>query len=111
LYKFPYLCEELIVHPALPRGAKVTLLGEIGELDHDYYRIAYTDENGVVRTGYIPQSYTTPFDASPKDSETTIVGATESDNDALWRLAYILLGLGAVCILVDFLIIRKKKDD
>ena len=111
LYKFPYLCDELVVYQNLPRGAQITLLGEIGELDHDYYRISYVDENGVVRTGYIPQSYTTPFDASPKDSETTIVGETESNREALYRLAYILLGFGAVCILVDFLILRKKKDD
>lgn len=111
LYKFPYLCENLVVTQTLPRGAEVTLLGEIGELDHAYYRIAYTDENGALKTGYIPQSYATLFDASPKESTTTLVGDKESNRDAVWRLAYILLGFGAICILVDFLILRKKKDD
>ncbi len=110
LYKFPYLCDQLLVANALPRGSKVTLLGEIGELDHKYYRIAYTDENGTVLTGYIPQSYATTFDASPKPSNQTVLGDA-SDTDGVWRLAYILLGLGAVCILVDFLLLRKKKDD
>ena len=111
LYKFPYLCKELIVTQSLPRGAQITLLGEIDKLDHAYYRIAYTDANGDMKTGYIPQSYATLFDASPKDSNTTLVGKEESNRDAIWRLTYILLGFGAVCILVDFLILRKKKDD
>ncbi len=111
LYKFPYLCSELVVTQRLPRGAQVILLGEIVQLDHDYYRIAYTDENGNVKTGYIPQSYATPFDASPMDNENTAVGETESNLDSVWRLVYILLGFAAVCILVDFLILRKKKHD
>ena len=111
LYKFPYLCGELVVTQNLPRGAKVTLLGEIVQLDHDYYRIAYTDENGNVKTGYIPQSYATPFDASPVESEHTAIGEEESNRDSVWRLVFILLGLAAICILVDFLILRKKKHE
>ncbi len=111
LYKFPYLCEQLIVRQSLPRGAQITLLGEIGELDHAYYRIAYVDENGQTKTGYIPQSYATLFDASPKDSAITIIGEKESDRDSVWRLAYILLGVGAICILTDYLIFRKKKRE
>ncbi len=110
LYKFPYLCDGLLVATTLPRGSQVTLLGEIGELDHEYYRIAYTDEEGNTKTGYIPQSYATPFDASPKTNVETIIGG-EQNSDAVWRLAYILLGLGAVGILVDFLLLRKKKTD
>lgn len=111
LYKFPYLCSELIVTQTIPRGAKVTLLGEIGKLDHAYYRVVYTDENGNSKTGYIPKSYCSTFDASPKDSTTTVVGSEESNRDAVWRLTYILLGFSAVCILTNYLILRKKKDD
>ncbi len=111
LYKFPYLCDKLVVVERLPRGGEVTLLGEIGELDHAYYHIAYVDENGERKTGYIPQSYATLSDASPKESTTTLVGERDSNHDSVWRLSYILLGFGAVCILVDFLLLRKKKQD
>ncbi len=111
LYKFPYLCKQLVVTQSLPRGAEVTLLGEIGELDHEYYRIAYTDSEGNVKTGYVPKTYATPFDASPKESATGQIGETESNLDSVWRFTYILLGFGAVCILVDFLLLRRKKDD
>ncbi len=111
LYKFPYLCGELIVAQSLPRGAQITLLGEIGQLDHTYYHVSYVDENGETKTGYIPQSYASLFDASPKDSVTTQIGKTESNHDGVWRLSYILLGFAAICILVAFLILRPKKED
>ncbi|MBQ8322545.1 MAG: hypothetical protein IJX91_01115 [Clostridia bacterium] len=110
LYKFPYLCE-LLTAARLPRGAEVKLLGEIGELDHEYYLISYTDENGETKTGYIPQSYGVPFDASPAQTEESTYGAAESDKDSVWRMAYLLLGFAAIGILVDYLILRKKKDD
>ncbi len=109
LYKFPYLTPLLTV-TELPRGSEVLLLGEIGELDHEYYLVSYTDAAGVQKTGYIPQSYATLFDASPKETTQTQVGATESNEDALWRLAYMLLGLAAIGILTDFLLLRKKND-
>lgn len=111
LYKFPYLCKDLVVAQTLPRGAQVTLLGEIAQLDHTYYHVAYTDTDGNTKTGYIPKSYASLVDASPKDSVTTQIGKQESNRDSVWRLTYILLGFAAVCILVAFLILRKKKDD
>ena len=110
LYKFPYLCELLTVN-ALPRGGQVTLIGEIGELDHEYYHISYIDEKGEEQLGYIPKSYAVLFDGLPLVSEQNAFGATESNTDAVWRLTYLLLGFAAVCILTDYLLLRKKKDD
>ena len=106
LYKFPYLTSLLTVD-ILPREAQVTVLGEITELDHSYYHIAYTNANGERVTGYIPQVYANDFDGSPKKSETTYHGNKESNRDELWRLAYLILGFLAVCILTDYLILRK----
>ena len=110
LYKFPYLCDLLTVH-ALPRGGQITLIGEIGELDHEYYHIEYIDEQGEKHLGYIPKSYAVPFDGSPLVGEQNAFGATESQEDSVWRLAYLLLGFAAVCILTDYLLLRKKKDE
>lgn len=109
LYKFPYLTSLLTVCN-MPRGTEVTLLGEIDKLDHAYYQVAYTDENGEIKTGYIPKVYVTLFNGEPQP-ETIVLGETESDHDALWRCAYILLGLGAICILVDYLLLRKPKNE
>ena len=112
LYKFPYFCDLLTVgEEKLPRGSTVTLLGEILRLDHAYYLVEYTAENGEKRTGYIPQVYATLFDGSPEQSQTENFGATESDSDSLGRLAYILLGFAVIAILTDYLILRKKGED
>ena len=110
LYKFPYLTD-LLTAGQLPRGAQVTVLGEINELDHAYYHVSYVDENGVEKTGYVPQTYITEFSGLPPQSDLHESGATESDFDSVWRFAYLLLGFGAICILVDFLILRKKGDN
>ncbi len=107
LYKFPYLTD-LLVSFDLPRGGQVTLLGEISELDHAYYHVSFLDENGVEHFGYVPQAYVNDFNGLPPQSELHQTGATESDTDAVWRLAYLLLGFGAICVLIDFLILRKK---
>ncbi len=106
LYKFPYLTTLLTVD-ILPREAQVTLLGEITKLDHDYYHVAYTNADGARVTGYIPKVYANDFDGSPKTSETTYYGNKESNRDELWRLIYLILGFLAVCILTDYLILRK----
>ncbi len=108
LYKFPYLTE-LLTSGALNRGDAVILLGEIRELDHAYYEIAYTNAQGEKTTGYVPQAFVTDFSGIPPVSETIERGETESDHDSVWRLAYLLLGFAAICILTDFLILRKKK--
>ena len=107
LYKFPYLTE-LLKAGELARGAAVTVLGEIDELDHAYYHVAFETENGEMQTGYIPQAFVTDFHGLPPQSETIEAGTTESD-DSVWRFAYLLLGFAAICILTDYLILRKKK--
>lgn len=112
LYKFPYLCTLLTAHAEkLPRGATVEILGEINELDHAYYHVSYTDETGATKIGYIPQAYAALFNGAPPQSEDYLAGAKESDLDAAWRLAYLVLGFAAICILTDYLLLRKKKDD
>lgn len=110
LYKFPYLTDLLLAHETLARGTELTLLGEINNLDYDYYHVAYQTAEGE-KTGYIPKSYVQLFDGTLKQTQTYVQGATESNGDALWRLGYILLGFGAVCILLDYLILRKKRKD
>ena len=110
LYKYPYLTE-LLQSGELARGAAVTLLGEIDKLDHAYFHVAFEDENGEIKTGYIPQAFVTDFSGLPPKIETIETGATESDLDSVWRLAYLLLGFGAICILTDYLLLRKKKGD
>ena len=109
VYKFPYL-KELLSTAKLTDGDAVTLLGEVAQLDHAYYQIAYTNQNGELKTGYIPKSYVTLFDGSTPIPETVISGKTETDDDGVWRVAYLILGFGAITILVDFLILRKPKD-
>ena len=109
LYKFPYL-NPLLTASTLPRDCQVTLLGEIGELDHEYYQVAY-EENGVTKTGFIPKTYALPYDPLGENSEKTEIGQQQSNEDTIWRFAYILLGLSAIAILTDFLVLRKKDED
>ena len=111
LYKFPYL-SSLLTLTDIPRGATVTLLGEVKKLNHEYYEVSYKAENGETVTGFIPKNYVLLFDGSVPTNETVTYGNTEDDTDTVWRLAYILLGFGAIGILVDFLLLRKpKKND
>lgn len=109
LYKFPYLTE-LLTAGALPKDGQVMLLGEITELDYNYYHVSFTGEDGIEKTGYIPQSYVAAFDGLPPESESVFVGATESNQNSEWRFAYLVLGFAAVCILTDYLLVRKKND-
>ena len=109
LYKFPYL-NDLLTVTELPRGAQITLLGEIHQLERTYYEIAYVDENGVTQTGFIPTSYVNHFDGTTPLSQTITYNDAEDDTDSIGRMLYILLGLGAIGILLDFLLLRKPKE-
>lgn len=109
LYKFPYL-NPLFTASQLPRDCMVTLLGEIGGLDHEYYQVAY-QQNGVTKTGFIPKTYVLPYNPLEEKSESTEIGTADSNTDAIWRFAYILLGLSAIAVLVDFLILRKRDEE
>lgn len=111
LYKFPFLCPLLTVKDELPRERTVTLLGEIKQLDYEYYHVAWTDENGERWEGYLPKDYVTTFHGAAKEEETHLEGAASSEKDNVWRLAYLLLGFAAICVLVDFLLLRKEKEE
>ncbi len=108
LYKFPFLNESLSVCE-MSRGAKIQLLGEFNQLERAYYYVSYTDENGAIQTGYIPQSYVTASDGEAIE-DLLVLGGTESNTDSIWRLVYILLGFGIIGGLVDYLILRKPKE-
>lgn len=107
LYKFPYLTE-LLKSGELERGAMITVLGEINELDHTYFHVSYETKDGEIKTGYVPQAFVNDFNGLPPTSETIEVGERESD-DSVWRLAYLVLGFAVICILTDYLLLRKKK--
>ena len=108
LYKYPYLTE-LLTAGSLPKNAEVTVLGQIDTPDYRYYRIAWTDGEGNERTGFVPVAYVTAFDGSPVPAEQANFGGTGADTDSVWRLAFLLLGCASVCVLVDFLIIKRKE--
>ena len=110
LYKFPYLTDLLTTVTTLPRGLEIKVLGEITKLDQEYYHILFVDETGTEKTGYVPKSYVTETNGETTVS-TPVYGATESDVDAYGRLIYLLLGTGIICILIDFLLLRKPKDN
>ena len=110
LYKFPYLNETLTL-ATIPSGTKVKLLGEVIKLDHAYYQIQLTDENGAQQIGFIPTAYATLFDGSTPAPEEVIMGATETDVDAVWRCAFLVMGFGAIIVLVDFLLLRERNDE
>ena len=95
----------------LQRGAQLKLLGEINELDHDYYWIEFTTATGETATGYVPKSYASLTNAIPGTPTQTVVGDTVGDNDKALRFVYLILGFAIVCILTDFLILRKKDED
>lgn len=110
LYKFPYLTELLTSGNAV-KNQKVTLLGEVTELDYDYSLISYIDDEGNVQTGFVPMSYVIHFNGAPPQSQTTTYGESTPDMDALYRMTYLLLGTAAIALLVDYLILRKKDED
>ncbi len=108
LYKYPYLTSLLTV-TELEKNTTVKVLGKIDTLDYRYYYVSYTDADGTVRTGYVPQGYVTNFDGAPPDSQNFEVGAGKTDYDSLWRLAFLLLGCASICVLTDYLSLHKRK--
>lgn len=110
LYKFPYLTTLLTV-TELPRGATVEVLGEIDRLDHPYYFVRYKTNEGTSFTGYLPQTFVADFDGTPPQANVETLGTITTDKDSVWRFAYLLLGTCAICILVDYLLLRNVKED
>lgn len=109
LYKLPYMTK-LLTLCDMPRGAQITLLGEITKLDRAYYCVSYTDDDGTTHIGYVPQAYVTPTSGNTPPA-TDPVGDTSSDVDAIGRMIYLLLSFGAICLLVDYLLLRKPKEE
>ena len=109
LYKFPYV-HGVLTTGRLTDGAQVAVLGEVTQLDHAYYEIRVTGEDGEEKIGYVPKPYITLFDGSTPHPETVVNGDTETDTDGVWRMAYLILGFGTILILVDYLILHKRKD-
>ena len=110
LYKFPYLTPLLTSGNAV-KNQKVTLLGEVTELDYDYYLIAYETADGEKKTGFVPMAYLTDFNGAPPQTETTTYGEQTADLDSIYRVTYLLLGTAAIALLIDFLILRKREDE
>ncbi|MBQ8320346.1 MAG: hypothetical protein IJX81_05645 [Clostridia bacterium] len=109
LYKFPYLTE-LLTNGNAEKNQALTVLGEVTELDYDYYLVSYETESGERKTGYVPIAYTTNFNGAPPTSEDTVYGEREAALDSVYRMTYLLLGTAAIALLVDYLILRKKEN-
>jgi hypothetical protein len=88
----------------------VLLLGEINKLDYDYYHVKFVKENGEEATGYIPKPYVNLYDGTPNDVQTETVGDLPQGNSVM-RFTFLILGAAAICILIDYLILRKKSDE
>ena len=111
LYKFPYMNTLLVAKETLSRETEITLLGEVTQLDREYYRVGWIDETGNVQTGYIPKAYVTSFDGAPPKTQEYLQGKEKSDSDEVWRLGYLILGFAAICVLTDYLLLRNKKEE
>ena len=111
LFKFP--CVNFALPTAVAtvnKDTAILLRGELS-LEQTYYAVTFQDGNGTEKTGYLPAVYVSLFNGEPPASENRVYGETESDADSVWRLWYILLGTGAICILVDFLLLRNRKEN
>lgn len=102
-YKYPCMC--LKEAGEFAKNEKVTLLGEINGADCEYYALLYGE-----KTVYMPKSHVNLFNGTPPTEQTVTVGDPEDNTDDIWRLGYLVLGCAAICVLVDVLILRKKKD-
>ncbi len=104
LYKYPGMGLPALAEIA--RGERITLLGEVSGLDSAYYEVRVGEQ-----IGYLPKSHVNLFNGTPPAEQTVIIGDMQDHKDSVWRFAYLVLGTGAICILVDFLILKKRRDD
>lgn len=110
LYKFPYLESSLLASAnPVARGEAITVIGEISHLDFDYYQVSYLTANGT-QTGYIPKAFISDFAATPPQTQTDVFGEEVADTDSVRRLTILLLTFAVICILTDFLLLRKKDE-
>ncbi len=104
LYRYPSL--GLPALDPLPRRTEVTLLGEINGIDGEYFVVRHGE-----KIGYVTKSHVSEFDGAPPVTQTESLGDAKDDAGAIWRLAYLLLGSVAICILIDYLILRKRNEE
>jgi hypothetical protein len=71
---------------------------------------AVVAENGKL-IGYLPQAFVTEFDGSTPETEKHALDSAPADTDMIWRLAYLICGFLAICILSDYLILRKDSNN
>lgn len=109
LYKYPFLTDRLTVC-TVKRGTEIVVLKTVERLDWLYYAVAYTDENGEYKTGYLPAAYVSDVSGKIPPSVSTMLGEERNNSDLVWRLAYLVLGTFVVCILTDYLILKKHGD-
>ncbi len=107
LYKYPYLTDLITVCP-LPRGAEVKVLKTVERLDWKYYQVQYTGETGETKTGFLPAAYVAETNGKVPEAEQTTLGGENNNRDLVWRLVYIILGTLVICILTDYLILRRN---
>jgi hypothetical protein len=109
IYSIPY-ANPLYATADIPRGDSVTLLGEITKLDRDYYYVSYKNAQGETKTGYLPKVYVTNTIGNPEIENLTF-GDGETNKAAIGRLIYILVAFAAIGLLVDYLLLRKPRED
>ena len=110
MYKFPYLTDLLTVEK-MASGKQITLLGEVEKLDYKYYHAQYQTEDGTLINGYVPVTYVTPFNGAPPTIQQVTAENSTDGMDMLWRSIYLSLGFGVISILVDVLLLKKRKKD
>jgi hypothetical protein len=103
-YKFP--CMGLPTLGQMDKNTQVTLLYEVNGLDCEYYAVAYGEQ-----TAFVPKANVLFFDGTPPVTESVTIGDASKNESAMWRLAYLILGSAAICILIDTLILRKKNKN
>lgn len=109
LYKYPFLTDLLTIC-TVKRGTEIVVLKTVERLDWLYYAVAYTDENGEYKTGYLPAAYVSDVSGKTPPSVATMLGEERNNSDLVWRLVYLVLGALVVCILTDYLILKKHGD-
>ncbi len=102
-YAYPLLA--LSPLDSLTKGEQIQIVGEINGLGVEYYAI----QKGET-TGYIPKAYAAPSLNEASLTQTEVVGEGK-DEDGVWRLIYLLLGVAAIGILIDFIILRNKQEE
>ncbi len=104
VYKFPDMAFTAL--GKLDCGERVKIVGEVRSLGCDYYAV---EKEG--KKGYIPKAYVTFYEEPATQTTESLLGDGVTDSDSVWQLVCLLLGVAAVGILIDYLILRPKRED